>query len=123
MPDRLDDLRYYQISLQLWDEMWNDTETMMRDVRGKEITKQLARSVGSICANIEEGYGRGFGKEYVQFLRYSRGSARESKGWYYRARKLLDPKVQMAREKALDQIIAMISKAIQTLEQKRRDNI
>jgi four helix bundle protein len=33
----------------------------MKDIRGRAIAEQLIRSVGSICANIEEGYGRGFG--------------------------------------------------------------
>ena len=85
MNDRLDEIIFYKMSLELWDECWKDTEILMKDPRGNEITKQLIRSVGSISANIEEGYGRGFGKEYPQFLRISRGSARESKGWYKRS--------------------------------------
>jgi len=67
MKDRLNEIVFYQLSLELWDDCWKDTEILSKDFRGKEITKQLIRSVGSISANIEEGYGRGFGKEYPQF--------------------------------------------------------
>jgi len=80
----------------------------------------LIRSVGSISANIEEGYGRGFGKEYPQFLRISRGSARESKGWYRKSDFLLNEKTIIERAKKLDSIIAMLTKSIQTLEDKKK---
>lgn len=76
---------FYQFAMELWKACWDDSELMVNDVRGREIVKQLTRNDGSISANIEEGYERGFGKEYPQFLRIARGSARESKGWYQRA--------------------------------------
>jgi four helix bundle protein len=82
MNDGLEKLRFYKMSLEIWDNCWNDSEIFMKDIRGIEIARHLTRSVCSISANIEEGYGRGFGKEYPQFLRIARGSARESKGWY-----------------------------------------
>lgn len=80
MNDRLDEIGFYTLALELWNDTWNDTEILMLDFRGKEISRQLIRAVGSISANIEDGYGRGFGKEYPHYLRISRGSARESKG-------------------------------------------
>ena len=92
MKDRLGEIIFYRLSLELWDGCWADTDILAKDFRGKEIAKQLIRSVGSISANIEEGYGRGFGKEYPQFLRIARGSARESKGWYTKSKFLLDSK-------------------------------
>jgi four helix bundle protein len=72
------------------------------------IAKQLIRSVGSICANIEEGHGRGFGKENAYFQRIALGSARESRGWYYRGRRFLKPKVFKHRTQLLDEIIAAL---------------
>ncbi len=120
MTDRLDDIRFYKLSLELWDEMWADTEILMLDFRGKEIAKQMVRSVGSISSNIEEGYGRGFGKEYPQFLRISRGSARESKGWYRKCNKLLTEEIINSRIRKLDDIISMETKSIQTLEDKSK---
>jgi four helix bundle protein len=119
MKDPLDNLRFYQQSLELFDLCWDDCEILMKDVRGREIAKQLIRSSGSISANIEEGYGRGFGKEYPQYLRVSRGSARETKGWYRRSARLLDANVINDRTTQLNGIIAMLSSTISTLEQKK----
>lgn len=86
MKDGLENLRFYQMALELYDLCWSDTEILKKDFRGKEIARQIIRSCGSISANIEEGYGRGFGKEYPHFLRISRGSARETKGWYKKSK-------------------------------------
>ncbi len=119
MRDGLSELRFYQISIELWDKCWSDTEIMAKDFRRKEIAKQLIRSCGSISANIEEGYGRGFGKEYPHFLRISRGSARESRGWYQRAKALLSHEIIDDRCQLIDSITAMITKTIQTLENKK----
>ena len=118
MKDPLDDLMFYQKSLALYDLCWNDTELMLNDIRGREIVKQLIRAVGSISANIEEGYGRGFGKEYPQYLRISRGSARESKGWYKKSKFLLEEKLINQRIVLLDEIISMLVKTINTLGNK-----
>lgn len=57
------------MSLEIWDNCWNDSEILMKNIRGIELARQLTRSIGSISANIEEGYGRGFRKEYPKFLR------------------------------------------------------
>src|SRR5262245_5540689 len=116
MKDKLDELIFYQKSLALWNEFWNDSEIMLRDIRGREIVRQMTKCVGSISANIEEGYGRGFGKEYPQFLRIARGSARESRGWYKKSKFLLPTEVIDRRDSAIGEIIAMLAKTISTLE-------
>ncbi len=67
MGDMLDNLRFYQKAKELYNECWKDSEILMRDIRGKEIARQLIRATASISANIEEGTGRGFGKEYPSF--------------------------------------------------------
>jgi four helix bundle protein len=77
----------------LYDLVWQDCDKLMIDRRGRAIIDQLIRSAGSISANMEEGYGRGYGKEYAYFLRVSVGSARETKGWYWRAKHLLSQAV------------------------------
>jgi len=119
--DKLDEVVFYNMAKALWDNCWDDTTKMIEDVRGKEIVRQMIRSVGSIAANIEEGYGRGYGKEYPQFLRIARGSARESKGWYNRSKFLLAENIIENRVQTIDSIIAMLNKSIQTLEQKIKD--
>lgn len=106
------------MALQLWDECWKDTDSMKNDLKGREIVKQLIRSVGSVSANIEEGYGRGNQKEYPHFLKIARGSAREAKGWYTKSKFLLDNKLIENRCQILNEIGAMLTKSIETLENK-----
>jgi four helix bundle protein len=74
------------------------------------------RSLDSICANIEEGYGRGFGKEMPQHLRIARGEARESKGRYERLKHLLSEEVITQRLASLDHVIGGLTKTIVTME-------
>ena len=92
---------------------------MVRDLRGKAVAQQIVRSAGSISTNIEEGYGRGIGtKSYLYFLRVAIGSARETKGWYFRARHLLSADVLEHRLALLDEIISLLATEM-TRHQKR----
>jgi len=61
--DRLESFGIYGLARQLFDDFWKDSEILGKDFRGPELCKQQVRSLDSICSNIEEGYGRGFGKE------------------------------------------------------------
>ena len=107
----------YRKALFVADLSWFDCEKLLEDARGKSIAWQLTRSAGSIAANIEEGFGRGFGKEYARFLRIALGSARETRGWYYRGRHLLDPKAVNHRMKLIDEVVAGL---VITSKQQRR---
>lgn len=118
MNDRLKSLRFYNLSIEAWKDYWIDSEILLKDLRGKEIARQLVRSIGSIVANIEEGYGRGFKKELSLFLKYARGSARESKGWYERSDYFFSKELIQIRTERFDAIIGMITKTIITLDNK-----
>lgn len=118
--DRLESFSIYRLACELFDEFWADSEVLGKDYRGRELSKQQVRSLDSICANIEEGYGRGFGKELPQHLRISRGEARESRGRYERCRRLLSHEVVTERIATLDHIIGGLTKTIKTLEAKQR---
>jgi len=99
----------YPRALYVYELVWEDCATLMRDARGRAVAEQLIRSAGSVGANIEEGYGRGVGgRDYLYFLRIAEGSARESKGWYFRARLLLGPAIVEARQTLLDEILALL---------------
>lgn len=102
----------YPKALFLYELVWCDCEPLMKDTRGRAIVEQLIRSAGSICANIEEGYGRGFGRDYAHFLGYALGSARETQGWYFRARHLLKAEVLEHRLVIVDGVIALLVKTI-----------
>ncbi len=108
----------YPKALLLFDLAWEDCEKLLRDVRGREIARQLIRSSGSISANIDEGFGRGIDRgEYAQFLRYALGSARETRSWYYKARKLLAEKVVEHRTSLCGEIIALLVTAVRRRKQ------
>lgn len=111
---------FYQKALFLHDLCWFDCEPWLDDPRGRAIAGQIIRSCDSISANIEEGYGRGFGRDYARFLSIAVASARETQGWYVRARHLLKADVLQHRLELCDEIIAMIVPAIKT--QRRTDN-
>lgn len=102
----------YRLACLLYDLAWQDCEKLAQDFRGKEIARQLIRSAGSVSANIEEGFGRGFGAQYAYHLTVALGSCRESKGWYLRARELFSPDVLIHRMGLADQIIGLLVTAI-----------
>ncbi|MGB8646107.1 MAG: four helix bundle protein [Anaerolineae bacterium] len=102
----------YPKSSFLYELVWCDCDIFKKDIRGRAIVDQIIRSAGSICANIEEGYGRGFGRDYAHFLNYGLGSARETQGWYCRAQHLLLPVVLEQRLSLIDEVIALLVRAI-----------
>ncbi len=108
----------YRKALFFYELVWQDCEKLMRDVRGRAVAEQLIRSAGSISANIEEGHGRGYGKQRNWFFAVSIGSGRESKGWYWRVRQLLTPEVLEHRLALADEVIALIVTELDA--QKRR---
>jgi len=114
--DRLESFGIYQLARQLFDDFWNDSEVLIKDYRGRELMKQQVRSLDSVCANIEEGFGRGFGKELPQHLKIARGEARESRGRYERCNHLLPPETISQRAAILSRIIGGLTKTIQTIE-------
>jgi four helix bundle protein len=117
--DRLQSFGIYKLACQLFDDFWNDSEIVGKDYRGKEFVRQQIRSLDSACANMEEGYGRGFNKEMPQHLKIARGVARESKGRYRRMKFLLSAEIIQKRLTTLDQIIGGLTATINTIEEKR----
>jgi four helix bundle protein len=101
--------KYNQLGMFLYDKTWEDCVQLREDFRGKEVSRQLIRSVGSICANMEEAYGRRAGTaDRRRVFRIALGEARESKGWYLRARHILPQDVLESRLEILDQIISLL---------------
>jgi four helix bundle protein len=117
--DRLESFGIYRLACQLFDEFWSDSEVLGKDNCGRELSKQQVRSLDSICANIEEGCGRGFGKELPQHLKIARGEARESKGRYVRCQHLLPEDLIAQRVAMLDRFIGGLTQSINTIEKNR----
>lgn len=114
--DPLWNFEAYRKAMFLADLAWFDCDKLLTDSKGKGLAWQLIESAGSISANIEEGYSRGFGKNYAQFLRVALGSARETRGWYWKGRHVFDQKVVEHRLALADEIIAAL---VTTSEQQR----
>lgn len=76
---------------------------------------QQVASADSICANIEEGYGRQGTREYRQFLSYARGSAQETRGRYDRMSNWLSADIITARMALCDEIIGILTATINRL--------
>ncbi|MEZ4657751.1 MAG: four helix bundle protein [Caldilineaceae bacterium] len=106
----------YRKALFLADLAWFDAEKLVKFQQARGMASQLVDSAGSVSANVEEGFGRGYGKDYARFLRIALGSAREVQGWYYRGRHAFTPDVVDHRLKLIDEIISGL---VTTSEQQR----
>ena len=106
--DMLWKMKVYRLSLFLSDICWEDVSKLVKDTRTKSLSNQLYRAVGSICANLEEGYSKHSKKDRARFYAYALGSARESRGWYCRGRHILDDKVFEHRGDMLTEIIKLL---------------
>ncbi len=98
----------YRLSLFVSDVAWHDAAKLVSDKRTLELSDQLYRAVGSIGANLAEGYSRGSRKDRARFYEYALGSARESRDWYYKARHVLGGTVAGHRLRLLTQIIRLL---------------
>ena len=111
--DPLWNFQAYPKALFLYELVWLDCEKLLKDPRGRAVAAQIIRSAGSISANLEEGYGRGFGRDYAHFQRIALGSARETRGWYFRARQFFSQEVIDDRLKLINEIIALLVRSSQ----------
>lgn len=102
----------YRRALFAADLGWADVTALSRDRRTVSLSDQLYRSLGSISANISEGYSRGSTKDRARFYEYALGSARESRGWYFKARHLLGNAVVEHRMQLLTQIIRLLLRMV-----------
>ena len=108
----------YKKAKELFDFVVQDTAEMKKDPRCYRLVAQQVGSADSICANIEEGHGRLSRAEYVRFLDFARGSARETRGRYERMKHWLAQNIVQHRVSLADEIIAILTKTMETL---RRD--
>jgi four helix bundle protein len=106
--DSLWQLKAYRQALFLADICWHDVTKLMQDRRTMSVSDQLYRAVGSVSANLAEGYSRGAGKDRARFYEYALGSARESRDWYFKARHILSDTVIDHRLNLLTGIIRLL---------------
>ena len=86
-------VKAYQIASELRRSAWDDSTLMLHDPRLQDVARQLVRAVGSISANISEGYSRQARAERIRFYEYALGSAYEASEWYESAERVLEADV------------------------------
>ena len=106
--DSLWKMEAYRLGLFVADLGWHDATKLVQDRRTIGLSDQLYRAIGSISANLAEGYSRGTGKDRARFYEYSLGSAREGRDWYYKGRHILGEAVTRHRLDVLTQIIRLL---------------
>ncbi len=105
-------LEVYRLALFAGDIGWHDVLTLSKNKLMYSIADQLHRSLGSISANLTEGYSRSKGLDRARFIEISLGSARESRDWYYKSKHVLSPEVIKHRMGLTTHIIAMLTPMI-----------
>jgi four helix bundle protein len=102
----------YRLALYAVEIAWADATVLDRNRITRQIGAQLYRALGSIAANIAEGYSRSSGPDRVRFFEYALGSTRESVVWHRAARPILGGEVHDDRVALLADIRRILLKAI-----------
>jgi four helix bundle protein len=105
-------LPVYRLALYAVYVAWPDVAAMARLPVTRPIAGQLYRGLGSIGANVAEGYSRSSGRDRTRLYEYALGSARECVVWYRAGAPVLGEAVVDARHAMLQQIIRMLLYAV-----------
>ena len=116
--DPITRMRVYQLAFKVRPACAEDAEIIRRNPITENIAGQLYTAVGSIAANLVEGYSRSSGKDRARIFEYALGSARESIEWYHASRHVMPPELFEDRLPVLDEIVRMLL-AIVPRERKR----
>ncbi len=106
--DSLWQMKAYRLATYMADLGWSDVTALMHDRRTIGLADQLYRSLGSIGTDIAEGYSRGTGRDRARFYEYALGSARESRDWYFKGRRILGEVVIRNRLDLLAEVIRLL---------------
>ncbi|MBN1888994.1 MAG: four helix bundle protein [Thermoflexales bacterium] len=118
--DSLWKIKAYRLALFVGDVGWHDVCKLVQDQRTRGLSDQLYRALGSISANLAEGYSRKSSKDKARFYEYALGSARESRDWYFKGRYILGEAVVTHRLDLLTEIIRLL---ITMVPQQRQSNL
>ncbi len=106
--DKVWHVKAYRLALFATDIGWHDVSVLAKDRRTLGLADQLYRALGSVSANLEEGYSKGTSRDRARFYEYALGSAREGRGWSYKGRHILGPVVARHRIQLLTEIIKLL---------------
>jgi four helix bundle protein len=97
-------MRAYQLASELLADAWPDAEKLRRNPTTERVSGQLYAAVGSIAANLGEGYSRSSGRDRARIFEYALGSVRESMAWYRSAEPVLTAEIAADRLNKLEEI-------------------
>ncbi len=106
--DSLWKMTAYRLATLLGDLAWHDSTKLAQDHRTLRLSDQLYGAVGSIGANLAEGYSMGTGRNRARYYEYALGSARESRDWYNKGRHVLGDAIVGHRMGLLAEIIKLL---------------
>jgi len=124
-PDPLTRMTVHQLAVKLREDSWSDLETISTNPVTVEVAGQMYKSIGSIAANIAEGYSKSSGPDRARSFEYALGSARETVEWYGSTRAVLGDPIVNARLNILGDIrrllVAIIPRErVRTIRPKKR---
>jgi four helix bundle protein len=105
-------LAAYRYALYLADLVQQDIPKIRANPKTRSLTDQLISAVGSISANIAEGYSRASAAERARFFEYGESSAREAREWLFKVRHALDPDATTVRIGLATRIMKILTIAI-----------
>jgi four helix bundle protein len=101
-------MRVYRLACELVAESWQDAEKLTHHRTMEKVASQLYAAVGSIAANLGEGYAHSSGKDRARIFEYALGSTRESIAWFRSAEPVLGSEIVARRVDKLDEIRRML---------------
>jgi four helix bundle protein len=110
--DQLMKFGAYEKARRLFELVAEDMGHLVKNPLCSRMVAQQMASADSICANIEEGYGRESSREYRQYLIIARGSARETQGRYLRFGLWLSAEQVESKVALCEEIIRILSATI-----------
>ena len=111
-PDPLERMAVYRLAKGLTKPAFKDAELLRNHPITTEVAVQLYTAIGSVRANISEGYARSSGLDRARIFEYALGSARESSEWYDAAEPVIGPERTNAMKKPLGEIQRLLQAII-----------
>jgi four helix bundle protein len=103
--DRLiDKVAAYKLARLIADAGWEDANALQKHPLLVGVAPQLVRALGSISANIAEGYARKSPRDRIRYYEYALGSVEESRAWFHVAQRAIPPKTLGSRADQLTSI-------------------
>ena len=116
-PRHFTDLKVWKDAHDLYLLALKDVENFPNSKGAYNLIDQLLRSIGSISANIAEGFNRRSTKHYISYLDNAVGSTNEAENWYYKVEGMNWQTKDMVEErvKKLEEIRKMLFGLIRKL--------